>query len=74
MSEKSGTTVYKGGVSLLTVVGVVFIILKLCEVQPIAKWSWWWVTLPIWIQPLLVIAALALLAVVFIAAFILSKK
>lgn len=74
MSKDTGKVVYKSGTSILTVVGVVFIVLKLCGVQPIASWSWWWVTLPIWIQPLFAIAVLALLAVVFITAFILSRK
>lgn len=28
---------------------VVFVVLKLSAVGPIAAWSWWWVTSPIWI-------------------------
>ena len=74
MSKDVGKVVYKRGSSTLTVVGVVFIVLKLCGVQPIADWSWWWVTLPFWIQPLFAIIVLVLFAVVFIAALILSKK
>ena len=35
-----------GGVSLSTVVFIVFLILKLCNV---IDWSWWWVTSPLWI-------------------------
>lgn len=31
---------------LSDIVGIVFIILKLCKV---IDWSWWWVTSPIWI-------------------------
>lgn len=34
------------GVSFLGLLGIAFIILKLCKV---IDWSWWWVTAPIWI-------------------------
>lgn len=33
------------GVSVLGLLGVVFVTLKLCGV---INWSWWWVTLPFW--------------------------
>ncbi len=33
------------GMSISSVVGIVFIILKLVGV---IDWSWWWVTLPLW--------------------------
>lgn len=48
-----------GGLSLPTVVGVVFVILKLIDV---IDWSWWWVTAPFW-GPL---ALTVLLALVFV--------
>ena len=35
----------EGGISLLGLLGVAFIILKLCKV---IDWSWWYVTLPLW--------------------------
>jgi hypothetical protein len=31
------------GVSVLQLLGIAFVILKLCN---IINWSWWWVTLP----------------------------
>ncbi len=34
------------GITFCTVLGIVFIILKLCGV---IGWSWWWVLAPIWI-------------------------
>lgn len=34
------------GIGLLTVIGVVFVILKLCGV---IKWSWIWVLCPFWV-------------------------
>jgi hypothetical protein len=33
------------GGSLLGLLGIAFVILKLCNV---IDWSWWWVTLPFW--------------------------
>lgn len=38
-----------GGIGCLTVVGIVFVILKLLEVEPVAHWSWLWVLCPFWI-------------------------
>ena len=33
------------GINVLSLLGVVFVTLKLCGV---IDWSWWWVTLPFW--------------------------
>lgn len=35
-----------GGISLTTILFVVFLVLKLTEV---IDWSWWWVAAPLWI-------------------------
>lgn len=35
----------KGGVSTLGLLGIAFVVLKLCGV---IDWSWWWVTAPFW--------------------------
>lgn len=37
------------GLGCFTVVGIVFIVLKLLEIQPVASWSWLWVLCPFWI-------------------------
>ena len=43
-------------VSVMGLLGVLFVGLKLCKV---IDWSWWWVTLPFWIGiPLILIAFL----------------
>jgi hypothetical protein len=42
MSDKSNSG---SGLSLPMLLGVVFIVLKLCKV---IDWSWWWVTAPFW--------------------------
>jgi len=43
MSENSGTT--GAGIGFCTVLFLVFLVLKLCEV---ITWSWWWVSIPLW--------------------------
>lgn len=53
MSEKSTAS---GGTSVLGLLGVCFVVLKLCGV---INWSWWWVTAPFW-------GGLALVAVVLL--------
>lgn len=30
----------------LAIIGVIILLLKFFEVDPVAKWSWWWVILP----------------------------
>jgi hypothetical protein len=55
-----------GGVSLLTVLGVVFIVLKLVGV---IDWSWWWVLLPLY-GPLVLLAIFA--AILFTVAIIVA--
>lgn len=49
-----------GGLGLTSVIGVVFIILKLTKV---ITWSWWWVLSPFWIGAaiLLFMALIAIL-------------
>ena len=42
MSDNSSS----GGIGCLGVLGITFIVLKLCEV---ITWSWWWVLAPFWI-------------------------
>lgn len=52
------------GISLFTILGVVFIILKLCHV---IDWSWWWVTAPFW-------GGVLLTVILTIVLYILDKK
>jgi len=42
MAENNQT---KSGISTLSLLGVAFVGLKLCNV---IDWSWWWITLPFW--------------------------
>lgn len=38
-----------GGIGCLTVVGIIFLVLKLLAVEPVAHWPWLWVLCPFWI-------------------------
>ena len=49
------------GLGIFDVVGVVFIILKLCK---IIDWSWWWVTAPFWLPAIIVILLSLIMAII----------
>ena len=69
MSEK--TIVKSNGIGFFGLLGIVFIVLKLCGV---INWSWWLVTLPLWggLALAVVIFLLALLFTIVVA--VVSKK
>jgi hypothetical protein len=50
---------------LLSLLGIVFIVLRLTGV---VAWSWWWVLCPFWLIPAIIAAFIALLAVMFFLA------
>lgn len=51
-----------GGIGVAGLLGVAFVVLKLCKV---ITWSWWWVTAPFW-------GGLAMVAVVLIGALVVA--
>ncbi|WP_431482257.1 hypothetical protein [Pseudomonas solani] len=57
----SSSSISSGGIGVVGLLGVAFVILKLCGV---ISWSWWWVTAPFWggLAVVLSIAGLILLA------------
>jgi len=59
MSENNNSS-SSSSVSILGLLGVAFVVLKLCGV---INWSWWWVTLPFW-GPLAIIAVILLVAAI----------
>ena len=59
MNDKKATT---GGLGIGTILFLIFLTLKLAEVGPVAKWSWWWVTSPLWI-PLALVGVIAAIVV-----------
>lgn len=66
-NNNSGETkvVSGGGISLSTILGVVFIILKLTGV---ISWSWLWVLAPFWIPLALVALILVVIAIIAVIA------
>ena len=48
-----------GGISVCGLLGVAFVVLRLCG---LIGWSWWWVTLPFW-GPFAVVLAMVMVVV-----------
>jgi hypothetical protein len=63
MSSSSSST-QSGGISLGTLLTVLFVALKLTHV---IAWSWWWVFAPVWVSLALVVIFIGI-AVVVVAA------
>lgn len=61
MDNKNNTV--SGGIGVCGLLGVAFVILKLCKV---INWSWWWVTAPFWV-PVAIGVLLVLIAGVIVA-------
>ena len=53
------------GVSIVGLLGVAFVVLKLCDV---IDWSWWWVTAPFWGPALLFLVVLAIAGGIWVVA------
>jgi len=66
MNDQKATT---GGLGIGTVLFLIFLTLKLAEVGPVANWSWWWVTFPLYAPILLV---MVILGIIFGIAFIIA--
>lgn len=47
MSDNNTSTSY-GGPGCLTLMFILFLGLKLAGIAPVAHWSWWLITAPIW--------------------------
>ncbi|MBT6051167.1 MAG: hypothetical protein HOG49_30575, partial [Candidatus Scalindua sp.] len=58
-----------GGMGLGSVLFIVFLVLKLCDV---ITWSWWWVTAPLWI-PFAIMIAIFVVVLVFGGLFVFMK-
>jgi hypothetical protein len=46
MSDSSSTS--SGGIGICGMTFIVFLVLKLAEYGPVASWSWWYITAPLW--------------------------
>jgi phosphoglycerol transferase MdoB-like AlkP superfamily enzyme len=67
MSDESSAV--SGGASIVGLLGVAFVVLKLCNV---IDWSWWWVTLPFWGGPAIVLAIV--IVILLVVAFVEIKR
>lgn len=54
-----------GGIGCLSVIGLIFVVMKLLSVEPVASWSWWWVLSPFIFQGVMLVLVLGFLALVF---------
>lgn len=63
---KNEKVVTYNGVGFFGLLGIAFIVLKLCKV---INWSWWLVTLPLW-----GVFVLAIIIIIIMIAYFLSKE
>ena len=56
--------------SILTILFVVFLILKLTDN---IDWSWWWVTSPLWIPIVIALGLLGLIIIVTLILIVINK-
>lgn len=63
MSERGSVNVSVSAGSLPVLVFIVFLVLKLATIDPVAAWSWWWVTSPLWIPLALAVTAITVFIV-----------
>ena len=55
----------RAGLGCMSVIGIVFVALKLTGTGPVAGWSWWWVFSPFWLPVALGFTIIVLAAVGF---------
>lgn len=52
-----------GGLGLSGAVFIVFLVLKLTDIEPVSNWGWVWIFSPLWI-PWLILAAVGVITLV----------
>ena len=68
MRKQKGDSTSSGGIGVFGLLGVIFVVLKIVGIQPIAGWSWWWVTAPFWGGLALALAIVGIIAIVALIA------
>ena len=66
MSNSGTTSGGGGGVGVLGLLGVAFVVLKLTDH---IDWSWWWVLAPFWIP----LAVLLVIGLIVLVAFLIKE-
>lgn len=59
------------GIGVVSVLGVAFVVLKLCGV---INWSWWWVLAPFWGQVVIVVVILLIVGICSLVLTVKHKK
>ena len=59
------------GIGVAGLLGVAFVVLKLCRV---VDWSWWWVTVPFWGPLVLAALVVAVWFVVYMACGMFGRR
>lgn len=62
-----------GGISFAGALFLVFLVLKLLAVSPVAQWSWLWVTAPLWGGAAIVLSVWAIVFMVITAYDLMAK-
>ncbi len=65
------TSSSSSGIGVFGLTFIVFLVLKLAEIGVVAKWSWWWVTSPLWAPVCLLIAGFVVYVIIV---FLFGKK
>ena len=68
MTESTSSS--RGGVGVCNLLGVAFIVLRLCDV---IDWSWWWVLAPLWGPLAILLAILAVAGIIWTIGYVVSR-
>ena len=60
--DKNTVATTGAGLSVTSLLGLIFIVLKLIGV---IDWSWWWVTAPFWIPIVIVLLVIVIIIIVY---------
>lgn len=72
MAENNKTT--STGFGIGTILFLIFLTLKLGEWGVVAKWSWWWVTAPLWLPALAVVITLFIVGIIAVITNSINNK
>jgi fatty acid desaturase len=62
MDTDSKDVIKDNGINIISVLTIVFVVLKLCGV---VSWSWWWVLSPLWIWGIVLVIGITVMSIMF---------